>query len=117
MKSLAVSIAILFALFAFAPAASADLNICTPGTAAGKCESPQGVAADNETGRLYVADFGNNRIDVFESDGPFVLALGWGVDTKAPELQPCTTASTCNAGTAGSGAGQFDNPQWVAVDN
>ncbi|HEX4669533.1 MAG TPA: hypothetical protein VH275_06120, partial [Solirubrobacterales bacterium] len=113
----------LFALLAlglflaFAPAASADLNICTPGSAAGKCESPQGVAADNETGRLYVADSANNRIDVFESDGTFVIAFGWGVDTKAAELQTCTTASTCNTGTAGSGAGQFDKPQWVAVDN
>jgi NHL repeat len=105
------------ALLSFAPTASAELSICTPGTAAGQCSSPQGVATDFETGRLYVADRGNNRIDVFESDGTFVMAFGWGVDTGASELQTCTTASTCQAGTAGSGAGQFSSPSWIAVDN
>jgi NHL repeat len=106
----------LFSL-AQAPTASAELGICTPGTAAGQCSSPQGVAVDTETGRLYVADQGNNRIDVFESDGTFVIAFGWGVDTGASELQTCTPASTCQAGIAGSGAGQFSSPSWIAVDN
>ena len=101
----------------FASTASADLSICTPGTVAGKCEAPQGLATDFETGRLYVADRGNNRIDVFAEDGSFVMAFGWGVDTGAKELQTCTTASSCQAGIAGSGAGQFDHPTWVAVDN
>ncbi len=105
------------ALIAFVPTAEAELSICTPGTTAGKCETPQGVAVDNETGRLYVADRGNNRIDVFESDGTFVMAFGWGVDTGASEFQTCTTASTCNPGIAGSGAGQFSSPSWIAVDN
>ncbi len=117
MKRLAALITILTALLAFAPTASADVSVCTPGTAAGKCESPQGVATDNETGRLYVADQGNNRVDVFESDGTFAMAFGWGVDTGASALQTCTTASTCAKGIAGSGAGEFDKPSWVAVDN
>ncbi len=104
-------------LLAFAPTASADVSVCTPGTAAGQCEEPQGVAVDNETGRLYVADRGNNRIDVFESDGTFVRAFGWGVDTGAKELQTCTTASKCQAGTPGAGTGQFNSPSWIAVDN
>jgi NHL repeat len=110
--------------FTLAPTASAELSICGPGTgpgnpgsAAGKCEDPRGVATDFETGRLYVADAGNNRIDVFESDGTFVMAFGWGVDTGANALQSCTTASKCQAGIPGTGAGQFDSPTWIAVDN
>ncbi len=104
-------------LLTFAPTASADLSVCTPGAAAGQCEEPQGVAVDNETGRLYVADKDNNRVDVFESDGAFVMAFGWGVDSGAKELQSCTTASKCQPAVAGSGAGQFNGPTWIAVDN
>jgi NHL repeat len=114
---LAAGFLTLGVLLAQVPSASAELSICTPGTAAGQCSSPQGVAVDFETARLYVADRGNNRIDVFESDGTFVMAFGWGVDTGASEFQTCDTASTCQAGTAGSGAGQFSSPSWIAVDN
>lgn len=98
-----------------APAASADVSICSAGTGAGKCESPQGVAVDNETGRLFVADRGNNRIDVFKADGSFELAFGWGVSSGGSKFETCTTS--CQAGIAGSGAGQFDRPTWIAVDN
>jgi DNA-binding beta-propeller fold protein YncE len=117
LSLLAVGFLGLGFLLAFTTTASAELSICIPGTAAGKCENPQGVAVDNETGRLYVADQGNNRIDVFESDGTFVMAFGWGVDTGAEEFQTCTMASKCQAGLAGSGAGQFSSPSWIAVDN
>ena len=117
LAALTVVAAAALSLLTFAPLASADLDICAAGTAAGKCEGPQGLAVDNETGRLYVADRGNNRIDVFEADGTFVIAFGWGVDTGASKLETCTTESKCNAGIAGSGPGQFDQPTWIAVDN
>lgn len=72
---------------------------------------------DFETGRLYVVDQDNERINVFAEDGSFVMAFGWGVDTGAPEAQTCTAASGCQAGIAGAGSGQFDNPTHIAVDN
>jgi hypothetical protein len=107
----------LISLFTFAPGASADKVIAERGEGAGQTKNPQGLAVDDETGRLYVADESNNRIDVFDSSGAFVMSLGWGVDTKANEFQICTTASTCNAGIAGPGAGQFSEPVGIAVDN
>jgi hypothetical protein len=115
----------VLALLCFAPQASADLEFCPLGSGAGQCaplgehelNTLRGLAVDHETGRLYVADKNNNRIDVFAEDGEFILAFGWGVDTGAAELESCTTASGCQAGIAGSGAGQLDRPTRVAVDN
>ena len=45
------------------------MTLCEAGSGAGQCEGPQGTATDFETGRIYVADSGNQRIDVFEEDG------------------------------------------------
>ncbi len=77
----------------------------------------QDIAVDTETERLYVADAGNNRINVFEADGTFLFALGWGVDTGAAKFETCTTASGCQAGIEGSGNGQFSRAREIVVDN
>lgn len=122
--ALATALAAL-ALLLFASAASADLTFCPPGEGAGQCAVPQhlnilrGLAFDSETGHLYVADNENNRIDVFAEDGSFLFAFGWKVNAASPEekLQTCTTATGCQKGTPGAGAGQFNNPTSVAVDN
>ena len=103
-------------------AASADLEICPEGTTAGKCENPQGLAVDFETGRLYVADQGNRRVDVFEASGTFAFAFGWGVADGTPELQSCGPQATlptadCLKGLGGGGAGALDDLSEVAVDN
>ena len=112
----------LITFLCWTPRASA-LEFCLPGSGAGQCASPiginelRGLAVDYKTGRLYVADRNNNRVDVFKEDGTFLFAFGWGVDTGAATLQTCTTASTCQAGTPGSGAGQLNAPGRIAVDN
>jgi hypothetical protein len=77
---------------------------------------------DNETGRLYVADQGNNRIDVFSSTGAFEMAFGWGVADGGAEPQSCGPAATppsvqCLEGLAGGGAGEFGGLTDIAVDN
>jgi hypothetical protein len=100
-----------------ADAAPAATTICAVGSGAGQCSDPEGIAVDEETGHIYIADRLNNRVDVFDQDHDFLFAFGWGVDTGAAELQKCTTASGCQAGIRGSGAGQFDRPTRVAVDN
>jgi NHL repeat len=118
--------------FALPASASADIGICSAGTGAGNCENAQGLAVDSETGRLYVADSGNNRIDVFE-DGPghkFAFAFGWGVANGGAELQSCGPQATpptanCLKGLASGGAGAFNGTTGVssgamsdiAVDN
>jgi DNA-binding beta-propeller fold protein YncE len=99
--------------------ADADSTVCESGSGAGQCANPQGVATDFETGRLYVADRGNDRIDVFAANGAFLFAFGWRVSKAAPaeEFQICTGLTGCQAGSSGAGDGQFDSPRQVAVDN
>jgi DNA-binding beta-propeller fold protein YncE len=75
-----------------------------------------GVAVNNETHDVYVADTGNNRIDVFEANGTFLRAWGWGVaDGISEELQTCTL--TCFKGFSGTSPGQLEAPTFIAVDN
>src|ERR1700759_1712102 len=54
---------------ASAPATPGGIAICSKGSGAGDCTKPQGIAVDTETGAVYVADSGNDRIDAFESTG------------------------------------------------
>ena len=63
------------------------------GTGDGQFNSPEGVAVDG-SGKIYVADQANHRIQVFDSGGVFQLKFG----------------------TTGSGDGQFNSPYGVAVD-
>jgi DNA-binding beta-propeller fold protein YncE len=72
-----------------------------------------GVAVNQETQDVYVADTGNNRVDEFEADGTFVRAFGANVG--GPGVDVCTL--TCVAGTSGSAPGELEAPAFVAVDN
>lgn len=109
----------LLSLLLFVPAATADFVVGAPGTGAGQYDEPEGIAVDTSNGRLYVADSGNDRIDVFAEDGAFLFAFGWGVNASNPEDKPqiCDTASGCLAGVPGSHGGQFKSPETVAVDS
>jgi hypothetical protein len=112
------------AYLTFAPAASAAPGFLTsapddpaPGEAAGKLQFPHGIVANpNLPGNVYLID-DNNRVSVFSPWGEFVKAFGWGVDSGAAAFETCTGASTCQAGIAGSGAGQFDRPDAIAVNS
>jgi NHL repeat-containing protein len=119
----ALGVAALLALgFSCAAAsASADVTLCTLGSGAAQCSSPEGVDVDETTGRAYVADSRNNRIDVFDSTGSFQFAFGWGVRDGSGALQTCGPGATppigtCLPGLAGSGAGELNRPVSVAVD-
>ncbi len=76
-------LAALVAAIAFPGAASADLAFCPPGAGPSQCSGQSGVATDFESGRLYVADTANNRIEAFDSEGNFLFAFGEGL-LKAP---------------------------------
>ncbi len=98
------------------------------GTGAGQFAFPTGVAVNQATGDVYVADAdccsfttGGQRVSQFGDDGTFVRAWGWGVETGAAAFEVCTTS--CLAGIQGSGDGQFsigsgDGLSWpqIAVD-
>jgi hypothetical protein len=83
------------------------------GSGGGQFEGPEGVALD-PSGNVFVADFNNNRIQEFTSTGTFLLTFGWGVQDGTAAFETCT--SGCQAGIAGSGDGQFDDPWRIAVD-
>ena len=119
LSLLAASFILALALSA---TAAADVSVCSAGSGAGQCERPQGLAVDRESGRLYVADQHNNRIDVFGPSGAFEMAFGWGVADGEAELQRCGPAavpatSKCRQGLEGGGAGEFSELGDVAVDN
>lgn len=77
---------------------------------------PDGLAADGQTGTVYVSDTGNERVDEFKPNGEFSLAWGWGVATGADELQTCTT--TCQRGLEGQrGTGALCLPSGIGVDD
>jgi YYY domain-containing protein len=63
-----------------------------PADAAGRVRQPRGAASD-ALGRVWVADFGNQRVQLFGPDGSFLRAFG----------------------SRGSGPGQFNDPCGIAV--
>ncbi|MGA9285382.1 MAG: hypothetical protein WBV85_08060 [Solirubrobacteraceae bacterium] len=95
-------------------------------TSAGGFDYPHSVAADPRTGVIYVAEADSARIQELTSGGEFVAMFGWDVngteDKRARATQAeknlCTAASkdVCQAGIAGTAAGQLDTPGSVAVD-
>jgi DNA-binding beta-propeller fold protein YncE len=87
------------------------------GAAGGQFQSPVGVGVTQSTGNVYVTDTGNARVEKFSAAGKFAAAWGWGVRDGKAHLEVCTTAPVCEAGIAGSGAGQFSNPASIAVDS
>ena len=99
-----------------------DLELAAPVVEPGTHRDEKGgsgVAVDDVSGDVYVADTGNHRVDEFSSSGAFVLAFGWGVNKKEPkaELQTCTEATGCQAGQSGAEPGELEKPLFIAVDN
>src|SRR5262249_24129565 len=85
----------------------------TPGAGAGQFTTPIGVAIDQPSGNVFVADAGNARVDKFDAMGNFIAAFGWGVKDGKAQSEVCTR--TCQAGSAGPGPGQFSSPTSIAV--
>ena len=105
----------------------AGVDVCTTSCEAGTLGAGAGEfgatigypAVDHTTGDVYVADPANRRVQVFEADGVFKQAFGWGVASGTGEFQVCT--STCQAGVANAsepdlGGFAAGSPSGVAVD-
>ncbi len=73
-----------------------------PGNAAGQFNFPRAVAVEGD-GKIYVADSGNNRVQVFNPDGTFLRQ--WGSLCKLDTKEGCV----------GGGEGQFNEPWGIAV--
>ncbi len=100
---------------------SDDCQAATAGGLGGEMNGPVAVATDGS--RVYVADPGNHRIDVFTQAGAFVAA--WGKDVirsgrpgdTGTGYEVCAVATDCQTGTAGAAAGgELSNPTGVAAD-
>jgi uncharacterized protein (TIGR03663 family) len=74
-----------------------------PGTAPGQFNFPRAVAVD-QAGRIYVADTGNHRVQIFNPDGSFLRQ--WGSLCKMDTGEGCL----------GDGRGQFNEPWGIAAD-
>jgi NHL repeat len=72
-----------------------------------------GLAVNETSHNIYVADTGNHRIVEFSSAGVFIRAFG--ADVGGAGVDVC--ASGCQAGTAGTAPGSFESPTFLAIDN
>jgi DNA-binding beta-propeller fold protein YncE len=112
------------------------------GTADGQFSFPFGVAVDS-SGNVYVADWGNDRIQKFNSNGTFITKWGsrgnadgqlsdpngvavdssgnvyvadWGND-RIQKFNSNGTPLIKEWGSSGTADGQFSNPNGLAVDS
>jgi len=105
------------------------------GSADGQFNRPAGIVADN-SGNLYVADWGNQRVQVFDNAGNFVRKIGVGTlnrpfrvaldpggrlfvsDAQANIVYIYQTDGTLvtSFGSTGTGNGQFQQPNGIAFD-
>jgi RHS repeat-associated protein len=96
----------------FSPAGKYEAKFGAYGGAAGDMKEPLGMAIDAK-GNIWIADTGNNRVDEFNEKHEFVQTFGFGVSNGEEKLEVC--ASTCKAGIAGAGTGQFKEAKGIAV--
>jgi DNA-binding beta-propeller fold protein YncE len=80
---------------------------------AGAFNSINGLAFAPGSGRLYVADYYNERIDVFTPGGEFLFAFGFDV-THVENGGVCE--APCFAGGEVEDAGSVSGPLWLAFD-
>ena len=84
----------------------------------GALSKPGAIAVSQATGDVYVLDRAHDRIVQYSTEGQFISAWGWGVNTgaAAKSYQVCT--SKCHPGVAGRGEYQLNNYTLaVAVNN
>ncbi len=79
----------------------------------GEMSAPIGVATD-AAGDVYVADYGNLRIQEFDSSGNWLRAFG--ADVGGSGVDVCTVAASCQAGSSGGLGGEINFPWGVATD-
>ncbi|HEX2161343.1 MAG TPA: hypothetical protein VHF88_05920 [Thermoleophilaceae bacterium] len=116
-------VAIVAALAAATPA-QADKTVDrfiggAAGSAEGQFTQPRGVAINESTGDVYVAEGLNavHRVSRYSREGEFELMWGRGVEDGSPVAQVCTAATTpCQAGGTGTAAGEFSTPVGLAID-
>lgn len=102
------------------------------GTGNGQFTNPFGVTVDTNNGNIYVADWNNNNVQKFTSNGTFLVQWGssqlsnpeglavWGgvvyvADSAHNQIEEYDLSGN-NIGHFGGGDGGFDGPAAVALD-
>jgi hypothetical protein len=101
------------------PAASqaATTQFGSEGEGASQFMRATGIAVDEASSDVVLADTANNRVEEFTGEGQFVRTWGWGVRDGSEEFQICEAPGPCRAGIPGDGEGQFTEASGVAIDN
>ena len=123
-----VALLVVAGVLVLAPAAGASEGVAGyfgssfAGSLGGQLDAPAGVAVDEKTGDVYVADSANNRVEEFSGAGVFVrvwgrgVGRGIGVGGVRHSDAVCTVVARCEAGLASPEAGGLSDPQGVAVN-
>ncbi len=98
--------------------ASGELGLLFPPFLEPVGEGPgSGLAVNEETGDIYVADTANHRVSAFDPSKPpaerFLFAFG--ADVGGPGVDVCT--ASCAPGTSGHESGELEEPTFIAIDN
>jgi sugar lactone lactonase YvrE len=99
---------LVFAMLIWAGTAQAEVkyefSFGSKGSSGGELRNPNGLAVNNATGHVYVADRDNNRIDEFDEGGSFVQAWGYDVVSSGADDRPYATEVQKVVIPAGSGS-------------
>lgn len=79
----------------------------------GQFEDSGGLAVGPD-GRIYQADFGANRVNVYSAQGTFLFTFGFAVSELSGNV--CMAGTQCRAAIASAAASGLDNPEDVAID-
>ncbi len=122
----ALALALLVLLLTAAPAMAGQAHVFkssfgSSGSGSGQFNENNenaGIAVDQSTGDVYVADEQNHRVEKFDASGKFILMFGKEVD-QTTGANVCTAASgdTCKAGVSTTNPGSLIQPTFIAVDN
>ena len=100
----------------------------TYGSGAGQLNTPRGICLD-QNGRIFVSEYGGNRVSAFESDGSFAyqitsnLSNPWGLTfDPSGNLHVCNYSSNYVSVFTPEGryisqyASQVNNPAGIEID-
>ncbi|KAI6649666.1 Cell surface protein [Oopsacas minuta] len=103
--------------------------------APGGLNYPRGIAIHYQTGKIYIADFGNNRVQVFSSNGDYFFMFSgkmnnpWGICISQNKVFVTQYSGNCinkyelegklikSVGSKGNGGVQFYYPQGIDVSD
>jgi DNA-binding beta-propeller fold protein YncE len=116
VRLLAAILLLLVTICAWASGAKAEVpsplrEFGPLGAGPGEIEAPGGLAVNQETGHLFVADQGSSRITEFTAWGEFVKAFGWDVSPgpvdEEQEVRVRATSGQFRLGFEGSETGDL----------